>query len=84
MGDKLNVVIGAGSIGQAIVRRVSAGQHVLLADIRQENADAAAQILRDAGFTVTTTVVDVSSRDSVQVSLSTQSDGFSAVFDHGI
>jgi hypothetical protein len=37
------VVIGAGSIGQAIVRRVSAGKHVLLADIRQENADAAAK-----------------------------------------
>jgi predicted dinucleotide-binding enzyme len=26
------VVIGAGSIGQAIARRVSAGKHVLLAD----------------------------------------------------
>ena len=37
------VVIGAGSIGQAIVRRVAAGKHVLLADIRQENADAAAK-----------------------------------------
>jgi len=33
------VVIGAGSIGQAIVRGVAAGKHVLLADIRQENAD---------------------------------------------
>ena len=30
------VVIGAGSIGQAIARRVSAGKHVLLADLRQE------------------------------------------------
>jgi NAD(P)-dependent dehydrogenase (short-subunit alcohol dehydrogenase family) len=30
------VVIGAGSIGQAIVRRVGAGKHVLLADLRQE------------------------------------------------
>jgi len=38
------VVIGAGSIGQAIVRRVSAGKHVVLADIRQENADAAAKL----------------------------------------
>ena len=28
------VVIGAGSIGQAIARRVSAGKHVLLADLR--------------------------------------------------
>jgi len=30
------VVIGPGSIGQAIARRVSAGKHVLLADLRQE------------------------------------------------
>ncbi|WP_295671907.1 SDR family oxidoreductase [uncultured Mucilaginibacter sp.] len=61
----VNVVIGAGSIGQAIVRRVSAGKHVLLADIRRENADTAAKTLSDAGFTVTTAVVDVTSRASV-------------------
>ncbi len=59
------VVIGAGSIGQAIVRRVSAGKLVLVADIRQENADAAATTLSDAGFNVTTATVDVSSRASV-------------------
>ena len=59
------VVIGAGSIGQAIVRRVSAGKLVLLADIRRENADAAAKTLIDAGFNVTTATVDVSSRTSV-------------------
>ncbi|MDR3697203.1 SDR family oxidoreductase [Mucilaginibacter sp.] len=61
----VNVVIGAGSIGQAIARRVSAGKHVLLADIRLENADAAAKTLHDAGFDVTTTTVDVTSRTSV-------------------
>lgn len=61
----VNVVIGAGSIGQAIARRVSAGKHVLLADIRKENADAAAKTLHDAGFAVTTTTVDVTSRASV-------------------
>ena len=61
----VNVVIGAGSIGQAIVRRISAGKHVLLADIRRENADAAAKTLIDAGFTVTTATVDVTSRASV-------------------
>ena len=61
----VNVVVGAGSIGQAIVRRVSAGKHVLLADIRHENAESAAKILRNAGFNVTTTTVDVSSRASV-------------------
>src|SRR6187200_2129987 len=59
------VVIGAGSIGQAIARRVSTGKHVLLADLRQENAAAAAKTLSDAGFEVTTATVDVSSRTSV-------------------
>jgi NAD(P)-dependent dehydrogenase (short-subunit alcohol dehydrogenase family) len=59
------VVIGAGSIGQAIARRVSAGKQVLLADLRRENADAAAEVLSDAGFDVSTTTVDVSSRESV-------------------
>ena len=60
------VVIGAGSIGQAIARRVSAGKHIMLADLRPENAEAAAKTLSDAGFTVTTAKVDVSSRASVQ------------------
>jgi NAD(P)-dependent dehydrogenase (short-subunit alcohol dehydrogenase family) len=59
------VVIGAGSIGQAIARRVSAGKHVLLADLRPENADTAAKVLSDAGFDVSTSPVDVSSRESV-------------------
>lgn len=60
------VVIGAGSIGQAVARRVSAGKHILLADLRPENAAAAARTLEDAGFTVTTAMVDVASRASVQ------------------
>ena len=59
------VVIGAGSIGQAIARRVSAGKHVLLPDLRSENAEAAAKTLSEAGFTVSTTTVDVSSRASI-------------------
>jgi NAD(P)-dependent dehydrogenase (short-subunit alcohol dehydrogenase family) len=65
------VVIGAGSIGQAIARRVSAGQHILLADLRQENAEAAAKILSEAGFNVTTAKVDVSSRASVHALVET-------------
>jgi len=59
------VVIGAGSIGQAIARRVSAGKHILLADLRRDNVDLAAKILTDAGFDVSTAIVDVSSRQSV-------------------
>ncbi|MBU9618686.1 SDR family oxidoreductase [Burkholderia multivorans] len=59
------VVIGPGSIGRAIARRVGAGKHVLLADLRQENADAAAKVLSEAGFEVSTTMVDISKRDSI-------------------
>jgi len=59
------VVIGAGSIGQAIARRVSAGKRVLLADLRPENAETAAKVMSDAGFEVSTATVDVSSRESV-------------------
>jgi NAD(P)-dependent dehydrogenase (short-subunit alcohol dehydrogenase family) len=65
------VVIGAGSIGQAIARRVSAGKHVLLADLRQENADTAAKVMKDAGFSVSTATVDVSKRASIQALVQT-------------
>ncbi len=63
--NEVIVVIGAGSIGQAIARRVSAGKKVVLADRRIENAEAAADIFRNAGFEVSTAIVDVSSRESV-------------------
>jgi len=63
--SEVTVVIGAGQIGQAIARRVSAGKHVLLADLHQASADAAAEVLADAGFDVSTATVDVSSRESV-------------------
>ena len=65
------VVIGAGSIGQAIARRVSSGKRVLLADLRQHNVDAAAKVLSDAGFEVSTAIVDVSSRTSVHALVET-------------
>ena len=60
------VVIGAGSIGQAIARRVGVGKHVVLADLSAANALSAAQVLSDAGFDSEATTVDVSSRDSVR------------------
>lgn len=59
------VLIGAGSIGQAIARRVGSGKHVVISDLHKENAEAAAKILGEAGFEVSVTVVDVSSRKSV-------------------
>jgi NAD(P)-dependent dehydrogenase (short-subunit alcohol dehydrogenase family) len=63
--SKVIVVIGPGQIGQAIARRVGVGKHVLLADLRQENADSAADILANAGYEVTAATVDVSSREAV-------------------
>ncbi len=65
------VVIGAGQIGQAIARRISAGKHVLLADLHKSNAEEAAEVLANAGFDVSTTTVDVSSRESVHALVET-------------
>lgn len=59
------VVIGAGSIGQAIVRRIGAGKHILLADLNETNAEKASTVLSEAGFEVSITTVDVSSKQSV-------------------
>ena len=50
MVQKVSVLGGAGSIGQAIIRRVSAGKHIVLADYSIENAQRAARTLEDAGF----------------------------------
>jgi NAD(P)-dependent dehydrogenase (short-subunit alcohol dehydrogenase family) len=59
------VVIGAGQIGLAIARRVSVGKHVLLADLRQESASAAAEVLLNVGYEASATTVDASSREAV-------------------
>ena len=59
------VVIGPGQIGQAIARRVGAGKHVLLADLRREKADAAAEVMANAGYEVSVATVDASSREDV-------------------
>lgn len=60
------VLIGTGAIGLAIAKRVSTGKRLLLADLRQENADTAARALLDEGLQVDTASVDVSSRASVE------------------
>ena len=65
------VVIGPGQIGQAIARRVAIGKHVLLADLRRENANAAAEILGNAGYDVSVATVDASSREAVHALVET-------------
>lgn len=67
------VVIGAGQIGQAIARRVGVGKHILLADQRIENAEAAAEVFANAGYEATTATVDVSSRQAVEALVKTAS-----------
>jgi NAD(P)-dependent dehydrogenase (short-subunit alcohol dehydrogenase family) len=65
------VVIGPGQIGQAIARRVGVGKHVLLADLRQDNADAAAEVLGNAGYEASVATVDISSREAVHALVET-------------
>jgi NAD(P)-dependent dehydrogenase (short-subunit alcohol dehydrogenase family) len=62
----VTVLIGSGSIGVAIARRISSGKHILLGDLRKENADAAATVLNNAGFEVSTATIDVSLRVAVR------------------
>jgi NAD(P)-dependent dehydrogenase (short-subunit alcohol dehydrogenase family) len=65
------VVIGPGQIGQAIARRVGVAKHVLLADMRPENANAAAEVLGSTGYEVSVATVDASSREAVHALVET-------------
>ena len=65
MNKDVVVLLGTGSIGQAIARRVGAGKHVVLADLKEENAERAAKILEDAGFETSTIAVNLGSRDDI-------------------
>jgi NAD(P)-dependent dehydrogenase (short-subunit alcohol dehydrogenase family) len=69
--SNVTVVIGPGQIGQAIARRVGVGKHVLLADLRQDNAEAAAEVLANAGYEVSVATVDASSREAVRALVET-------------
>ena len=62
---EVSVLVGAGSIGQAIIRRVSAGKHVVLADYSMENAEMAARTLEDAGFECSTVRCDLASKEDI-------------------
>lgn len=60
------VVIGSGSIGLAIARRIGTGRTILLADHSEEAAQAAATTLRGQGYEVATRLTDVSDHEAVQ------------------
>jgi threonine dehydrogenase-like Zn-dependent dehydrogenase len=71
---ELVVVIGAGSIAQAIARRIGVGKTIMLADLNEKAAATAADTLQGAGFTTTTATVDVASHESVHDLAATASD----------
>jgi hypothetical protein len=60
----VTVVIGSRLDGQAIARRVSAGKHVLLADLASGKRGCCRKTSGYAGFDVNTANVDVSSREA--------------------
>lgn len=65
MTKQVSVLVGAGSIGLAIIRRVSAGGYIVLADYRLENAEHAAKALEDAGFECSPIKCDLGSKDDI-------------------
>jgi len=66
MNNEVIVLFGAGSIGEAIVRRVSAGRKLLIADYNETKLIEQKQHLTEAGFVVSTIKADLSSRESIK------------------
>ena len=62
---KVAVLVGAGSIGQAIIRRVAMGMHVVLADYSLANAEQAAKTLENAGYQCSTIKCDLGSKEDI-------------------
>ena len=65
MKKQVSVLLGAGSIGQAIIRRVSAGKHIVLADYNLDNAQRAALTLENAGYECSTIKCDLGSKEDI-------------------
>ena len=59
-------LLGAGSMGTAIVRRLCAGKKILLGDISEKNLERAAHDFRYSGYDVETMTVDATDRESVE------------------
>lgn len=65
MKNKIVVLVGTGSIGQAIIRRIGTGKHIILADYNPDNAQAAARTLEDAGFECSVIQTDLGNKESI-------------------
>src|SRR5438045_3751574 len=67
MNNKKDIIVltGAGQLGIAIVRRMSYGNKIFVADWKMENAEAIAKTLKEAGFDVVPFKVNISDKQSV-------------------
>ena len=59
-------LLGAGSMGTAIVRRIAAGKKILLGDISEKNLERVSNELTYSGYDVETTVVNALEKESVE------------------
>ena len=66
MSKEVMLVTGAGQISMAIARRMGYGKKIILGDKNENNAQAIAEIMNQAGFDVEPFVMDMSSRMSIQ------------------
>lgn len=58
-------LLGAGSMGTAIIRRFAAGRKILLGDISEKNLEKVAREFTYSGYDVATCIVDALSKESV-------------------
>ena len=59
-------LLGAGSMGCAIVRRIAAGKKILLGDISEKNLEKVSGDFKYGGYDVETCIVDAMEKDSVE------------------
>lgn len=59
------LLVGAGQIGMAIARRMGYGMKIVVADKNIDHAHAICNIMRNAGYDVETTEMDLASRESI-------------------
>ena len=59
-------LLGAGSMGCAIVRRIAAGRKILLGDINEQNLEKVSHEFRYSGYDVETMVVNALEKESVE------------------
>lgn len=59
-------LLGAGSMGTAIVRRIAAGRKILLGDISEKNLEKVSHEFQYSGYDVETCIVNALEKDSIE------------------